>query len=51
MNMMDTVSSDAYHHIWPCILTEEGNEGCYGMILGLLRGVYEIFAVLVLYPA
>jgi hypothetical protein len=40
MHMMDTVSSDAYRHIWLCILTEEGNEDCYGMILGLLRGVY-----------
>jgi len=33
------------------MLTEEGSERCYGMIVGLLRGVYEIFAVLVLHPA
>lgn len=39
MHIIDTVSSDAYHHIRPCILTEEGNEECYGMIVGLVRGV------------
>jgi hypothetical protein len=51
MHIIDTASSDAYHHTGPCILTEEGSERYYGVILGLLRGVDELFAVLVLYPA